>query len=160
MRGTSTSGRFLCLEERTRNEYFRNCHSDLDQCEILPTGSRYTNAGNFKAGTFLPFIQPAFIEELYPRLLSTEDEDGSGLPVILSKFNTEAKIATLEEDWEGKWFSIVARLFPNKLTFQGVGFSGWETDESQSVQVALALSRDDGLTPYALLLCTEAEPGC
>ena len=135
-------------------------HSDLGQCEILPTGSRYTSAGNFKAGTFLPFIQPAFIEELYPRLLSTEDEDGSGLPVILSKFNTEAKIATLEEDWEGKWFSIVARLFPNKLTFQGVGFSGWETDESQSVQVALALSRDDGLTPYALLLCTEAEPGC
>ncbi|EAQ88567.1 predicted protein [Chaetomium globosum CBS 148.51] len=61
--------------------------------------------------------------------------------------NAEAKIETLEEDWEGKWFSIVARLFPNKLTFQGVGFSGWETDESQSAQVALALPRDDGLTP-------------
>ncbi|EAQ88793.1 hypothetical protein CHGG_05412 [Chaetomium globosum CBS 148.51] len=29
----------------------------------------------------------------------------------------------------------------------GVRFSGWETDESQSAQVALALPRDDGLTP-------------
>lgn len=32
-------------------------------------------------------------------------------------FNAEARLTTLEEDWEGKWFTIVARLFPNKLTF-------------------------------------------
>jgi hypothetical protein len=122
-------------------------HSDLAQCDILPAGSRYTTAGNFKAGTFPPFIQPAFVHELYPRLLSTEDEESSGLPLILSMFNTDARTATLGKDWEGKWFSIVARLFPNKLTFQGVGFNGWETDETQSVQVALALPRDGGLTP-------------
>ncbi|KAI3571502.1 hypothetical protein IWW34DRAFT_897973 [Fusarium oxysporum f. sp. albedinis] len=67
-------------------------HSDLAQCEILPAGSRYTNAGNFKAGTFLPFIQPAFILDLYP-------------------------------------------------------LDGWETEETESVQVALALPRDGGLTP-------------
>jgi hypothetical protein len=59
-------------------------------------------------------------------------------------FNTDARTATLGEDWEGKGFSIVARLFPNNLTFQGVGFNGWETDETQSVQVALALPRDGG----------------
>lgn len=55
-------------------------------------------------------------------------------------FNAGARTATLEEDWEGKWFTIVARLCPNKLTFHGVS-------ESQSVQVALALPRDGGLTP-------------
>jgi hypothetical protein len=54
-------------------------HSDLAQCDILPAGSRYTTAGNFKAGTFLPFIQPASVHEFYPRLLSTEDEESSGL---------------------------------------------------------------------------------
>ncbi|KAH7204968.1 hypothetical protein BKA60DRAFT_656034 [Fusarium oxysporum] len=85
-------------------------HSDLAQCEILPAGSRYTNTGNFKAGTFLPFIQPAFILDLYPRLL-------------------------------------IARIFPNKLTFHGVSLDGWETEETESVQVALALPRDGGLTP-------------
>ena len=30
-------------------------YSDLAQYEILPAGSRYMNAGNFKARTFLPF---------------------------------------------------------------------------------------------------------
>lgn len=123
-------------------------HSDLAQCEILPAGSRYTNAGNFKAGTFLPFIQPAFILDLYPRLLSPEDDEISGLPLLLSMFNPGARTATLEEDWEGKWFTIVARLCPNKLTFHGVSLDGWETEETQSVQVALALPRDGGLTPY------------
>ena len=39
-------------------------HSDLGQCEVLPSGSRYTNAGNFKAGTFLPSNHPAFILDL------------------------------------------------------------------------------------------------
>ncbi|KAH7205075.1 hypothetical protein BKA60DRAFT_431811, partial [Fusarium oxysporum] len=107
-------------------------HSDLAQCEILPAGSRYTNTGNFKAGTFLPFIQPAFILDLYPRLLSPEDGEILGLPLLLSMFNAGARTATLEEDWEGKWFTIVARIFPNKLTFHGV---------------ALALPRDGGLTP-------------
>ena len=95
-------------------------HSDLAQCEILPAGSRYMNAGNFKAGTFLPFNQPAFILDLYPRLLSTEDEESSGLPLLLSMFNAGARTTTLEEDWEGKWFTIVARLCLNKLTFYGV----------------------------------------
>ncbi|KAH7146778.1 hypothetical protein B0J13DRAFT_552622 [Dactylonectria estremocensis] len=112
-------------------------HSDLAQCEILPAGSRYKNAGNFKAGTFLPFIQPAFILDLYPRLLSSEDGEISGLPLLLSMFNAG----------EGKWFTIVARVFPNKLTFYGVRLDGWETEDSQSVQVALALPRDGGLTP-------------
>ncbi|EWZ28529.1 hypothetical protein FOZG_17742 [Fusarium oxysporum Fo47] len=122
-------------------------HSDLAQCEILPAGSRYTNAGNFKAGTFLPFIQPAFILDLYPCLLSPEDGEISGLPLLLSMFNAGARTATLEEDWEGKWFTIVARIFPNKLTFHGVSLDGWETEETESVQVALALPRDGGLTP-------------
>jgi hypothetical protein len=76
-------------------------HSDLAQCEVLPVGSRYTTAGSFKAGTFLPFTQPAFIHELYPRLLSTRDEESLGLPLMLSMFNTDARVATLEEDWEG-----------------------------------------------------------
>ncbi|KAH7190417.1 hypothetical protein DER44DRAFT_816009 [Fusarium oxysporum] len=71
-------------------------HSDLAQCEILPAGSRYTNAGNFKAGTFLPFIQPAFILDLYPRLLIWMDG---------------------------------------------------RQKKTESVQVALALPRDGGLTP-------------
>jgi hypothetical protein len=108
----------------------------------------------------LPFIQPAFIHDLYPRLLSTEDDESSGLPLLLSMFNADAKTATLEEDWEGKWFSIVARVLPNKLGFQGVRLDGWETDDPQSVQVALALPRDGGLTPYVLALCTGAGPGC
>jgi hypothetical protein len=125
-------------------------HSDLAQCEILPVGSRYTTSGSFKAGTLLPFTQPAFIHDLYPRLLSTRDEESSGLPLLLSMFNADARTATLEEDWEGKWFTIVARLFPNKLTFKGVRLDGWETEETQSVQVALALPRDGGLTPYDL----------
>ncbi|KAK4119390.1 hypothetical protein N657DRAFT_666663 [Parathielavia appendiculata] len=94
-------------------------YSDLAQCEILPTGSRYTTSGSFKAGTFLPFIQPAFIHDLYPRLLSTRTRK--------------------EDDWEGKWFSIVARLLPNKLTFHGVRLDGWEGEETEVVQVALAL---------------------
>jgi hypothetical protein len=75
-------------------------HSDLFQCEILPTGSRYTNAGNFKAGTFLPFIQPALIHDVYPCLLSTREEESSGLPLILSMFNLEVRTETLEDDWE------------------------------------------------------------
>jgi hypothetical protein len=122
-------------------------HSDLAQCDILPTGSRYTNAGNFKAGTLLPFNQPSFVLDLYPRVFSTEDGEGSGLPLLLSMFNAGARIATLEEDWEGKWFTIVARLCPNKLTFRGVRLDGWDIEETQSVQVSLALPRDGGLTP-------------
>jgi hypothetical protein len=121
-------------------------HSDFAQCDILPTGSRYTNAANFKAGTFLPFTQPEFINELYPRLLSNDDEESSGLPLLVSMFNAAAKTATLEEDWEGKWFTITARLLPNKLTFVGVRLNGWEGEETDSVQVALALPRDGGLT--------------
>jgi hypothetical protein len=135
-------------------------HSDLAQCEVLPAGSRYTTAGGFKAGTFLPFFQHTFIHDLYPRLLSTRDDESFGLPLLLSIFNTEARTATLEEDWEGKWLSIVARLLPNKLTFQGVRLDGWETEDPQSAQVALALPRDGGLTPYVLSLCTGAGPGC
>jgi hypothetical protein len=135
-------------------------YSDLAQCEILPTGSRYTKAGNFKAGTFLPFIQPHFIHDLYPRLLSARDEESSGLPLVLSMFNAEAKRATLDEDWEGKWFSIVARLLPNKLTFHGVSLDGWERDETESVQVALALPRDGGLTPYVLSFPTPTDRPC
>jgi hypothetical protein len=50
-------------------------HSDLVQCKILPAGSRYTSTGNFKAGTFLPIIQPAFIHQIYPCLLSTQEEE-------------------------------------------------------------------------------------
>lgn len=123
-------------------------HSDLAQCEILPAGSRYMNSGNFKAGTFLPFNQPPFIHDLYPRLLSADDGESSGLPLVLSMFNPGARTATLEGDWEGKWFTIVARLIPNKLTFHGVRLDGWEAEETQSVQVALALPRDGGLTPY------------
>ncbi|KAL6406056.1 hypothetical protein AUP68_10617 [Ilyonectria robusta] len=119
-------------------------HSDLAQCEILPAGSRYTNAGNFKAGTFLPFIQPAFILDLYPHLLSPEDSEVSGLPLLLSMFNPGARTATLEGDWEGKWFTIVARLFPNKLTFHGV---------------ALALPRDGGLTPIVPRLLGDNDEG-
>jgi hypothetical protein len=126
-------------------------HSDLAQCEILPAGSRYTNAGNFKAGTFLPFNQPPFIHDLYPHLLSTKDDESSGLPLLLSMFNAGTRTTTLEEDWEGKWFTIVARLYPNKLTFRGVSFNGWDTGEGESVQVALALPRDGGLTPYVPL---------
>jgi hypothetical protein len=125
-------------------------HSDLAQCDILPPGSRYVKAGNFKAGTLLPFAQPASILDLYPHLLSTEDGERSGIPLLLTMFNAEARSTTLEEDWEGKWFTIVARLFPNKLTFHGVRLEGWETDETSSVQIALALPRDGGLTPCAL----------
>lgn len=40
----------------------------------------------------MPFIQPAFIHDLYPRLLSPLDEESSGLPLILSKFNPEARL--------------------------------------------------------------------
>lgn len=75
-------------------------------------------------------------------------------------FNTEARTATLEEDWGGKRFSIVARLFPNKLTFEGVRFNRWEKDETQSVQVVLALPRDGALTPYVLSFYIGAGPHC
>ncbi len=66
-------------------------------------------------------------------------------------FSAEATQTTLEEDWEGKWFTIVARLCPNKLAFHGVRLDGWETEDTQSVRVALALPRDGGLTPYVSL---------
>ncbi len=69
-------------------------------------------------------------------------------------FNSEAKAATLEKDWEGKWFTIIARLLPNKLTIRGVSLDGWETEETHSVQVSLALPRDGGLTLYVLSLPT------
>ena len=59
-------------------------HSDLAQCEILAKGSRYLNSGNFKAGSFLSFHQPSFLADLYPHLLSTEDGEDLGLPVLLS----------------------------------------------------------------------------
>ena len=88
-------------KDRSGTDLIVTYHSDLAQCEILPAGSRYTNAGNFKSGTFLSFNQPAFILDLYPRLLSTEDEESSGLPLLLSMFNAEARTATLQEDWEG-----------------------------------------------------------
>lgn len=88
-----------------------------DQTDYLgPKLNNYTNAGNFKAGTFLLITQPSFIQDLYPGLLSTDDQESSRLPLILSMFNTEARIAQLEEDWRGKRFSIAARLFPNELT--------------------------------------------
>ncbi|KAM0322094.1 hypothetical protein ACHAQA_009723 [Verticillium albo-atrum] len=122
-------------------------HSDFAQCQILPPGSRYTNSGNFKAGTFLPFNQPSFLLDLYPRLLSTEEEETSGIPLLLTTFNAEARTATLEDDWEGKWFTIAARVCPNKLTFHGMAVDGWETDDPPSVQYSLALPRDGGLTP-------------
>jgi hypothetical protein len=51
------------------------------------------------------------------------------------------------ESYVGKWFTITARLLPNKLTFVGVRLDGWEGEETESVQVALALPRDGGLTP-------------
>ncbi|KAK4118193.1 hypothetical protein N657DRAFT_651534 [Parathielavia appendiculata] len=76
-------------------------YSDLAQCEILPTGSRYTTSGSFKAGTFLPFIQPAFIHDIYPRLLSTRDEESSGIPIYSPCSTPKARRGTLEEDWEG-----------------------------------------------------------
>jgi hypothetical protein len=44
--------------------------------------------------------------------------------LILSVFNTETRMATLKEDWDGKWFSIAAQLFPNELISQAGGFSG------------------------------------
>jgi hypothetical protein len=119
--------------------------SDLAQCEILQPGSRYINSGNF-----LLFNQPPFILDLYPNLLSNDDEENSGLPILLSMFNTEAKETTLEKDWEGKWFLIVARLCPNKLTFQDIRLEDWKTEDTQSVQVSLALPRDGGLTPYVV----------
>jgi len=83
-------------------------HSDLAQCEIIPPGLRYTNTGNFKAGTFLSFNQPNFILNLYPGLLSTKDGKSSGIPLLILIFNAGVRTATLEDDWEGKWFTIVA----------------------------------------------------
>ncbi|KAK8859547.1 hypothetical protein PGQ11_010281 [Apiospora arundinis] len=73
-------------------------HSDLAQCEILPAGSRYTNAGNLTAGTFLAFNPPPFIDDLYPQLLSIDDDERPGLPLLLSNFNADVQTATLEED--------------------------------------------------------------
>jgi hypothetical protein len=86
------------------------------------------------------------------------EDKNSGLPLLISMFNAKATTATLQEDWEGKWFSIVARLLPNKLTFRGVKLDGWEGEETGSVNVALALPRDGGLTPYVLSICTRAGP--
>jgi hypothetical protein len=88
--------------------------------------------------------------EAMPAPLSTEDGENSGIPLLLSMFNTGVRMATIEDDWEGKWFTITARVCPNKLTFHGVRLDGLETDEIQSVQVSLALPRDGGLTPYTL----------
>jgi len=105
-------------------------HSDLAQCEILPPGSRYTNAGNFKARTFLPFNQPDFILNLYPRLLSTKDGESSSIPLLLLMFNAKVRTATIEDGWEGKWFTIVAWVCLNKLTFLGVCLDRWETDDT------------------------------
>ncbi len=70
-------------------------HSDLAQCEILAPGSRYINSGNFKAGSFLLFHQPPFIQDLYPDLLSTEDGENSGLPILLSMFSIDAKTSNI-----------------------------------------------------------------
>ncbi|KAK8106681.1 hypothetical protein PG999_010040 [Apiospora kogelbergensis] len=125
-------------------------HSDIAQCEILPTGSRYTNAGNFKAGTFLSFNPPPFIDDLYPQLFSIDDDERPGLPLLLSTFNADVRTATLEEDWEGRWFTITARVCPNQLSFQGVSLDGWDLEDGagpKTVRVALALPRDGGLLP-------------
>lgn len=73
-------------------------HSDMAQCKIIPPGSRYTNAGNFKAGTFLPFNQPDFVLKLYPGLISAEDRESSGIPLLLSMFHSRVRTVTLEDD--------------------------------------------------------------
>jgi hypothetical protein len=135
-------------------------HSDLAQCQILPTGARYTSAGNFNAGTLVQFVRPTFIDDLYPGLLSAREEESIGLPVLLSMFNPDVRSETLEKDWEGKWFTIIARLFPNQLTFDGVSLDGWETEETGSVQVSLAMPRDGGLIPYVLSLRNHAAHQC
>ena len=125
-------------------------HSDMAQCEILPTGSRYTNAGNFKGGTFLSFNSPSFIDHLYPQLFSTEDDERSGLPLLLSTFNGDVRTSTLEEDWEGKWFAVTARICPNKLAFDGVDLVSCDLDNdgpAHTIRISLALPRDGGLVP-------------
>ncbi|KAH8755390.1 hypothetical protein F5883DRAFT_430760, partial [Diaporthe sp. PMI_573] len=121
-------------------------YSNLGQCKILPSSTCYTNAGNFKAGAFLTFNPSIFVSEFYPHLLSTDGEEKASLLLLLSMFSAGARPATLEEDWEGKWFTMISRICPNKLTFQGVRLDCWQ-DNSHAVQVALALPRDGALTP-------------
>ena len=126
-----------------------NYCSDLVACDVLPSGRRYTHNGNLKAGTFLVFNAPAYILEEYPDILSSEAGEEDGIQLLLSTFSMEARLDTLEMDWEGKWFAITARVCPNRLTFESVDQDGWEEDGDmpEPVQYALALPRDDGLEP-------------
>lgn len=125
-------------------------HTDLVACEIVPSGRRYTYNGNFKAGTFLTFNGPTAITDSYPNLLSSEDGEADGVPLILSTFTTDVKADTLQDEWEGEWFVITAGVCPNLLTFEGVEEDGWEedSDKPKAVRYAVALPRDDGIVPY------------
>ncbi|KAH8743482.1 hypothetical protein F5883DRAFT_722633 [Diaporthe sp. PMI_573] len=118
-------------------------------CEILPAGRRFTHNGNLKAGTFLVFNGPSHILEEYPDNLSSESDEEDGIPLLLSTFSMEARLDTLEVDWEGNWFGITARVCPNRLTFENVDQDGWEPSSGvpEPVQYALAMPRDDGLEP-------------
>lgn len=62
-------------------------HSDLAQCEILTTGSRYTTAGNFQ-GRDLPAVHPT---RLHPRPLSapTQSSRGRKLGPRIHPFNVQ-----------------------------------------------------------------------
>ena len=129
------------------SDFIITYHSDLVNCAIVAQGNRYTNGGSFRAGTLLAFNPPPSLLEHYPGLLSTIEDEAAGLPLILSMFNLEAKYTTLAEDWEGKWYTIVARVCPNKLSFGSISLDGWEKDQNQAIDVGLALPRDGGLTP-------------
>ncbi|KAK8121489.1 hypothetical protein PG999_005609 [Apiospora kogelbergensis] len=83
-------------------------------------------------------------------LAQSSTTSAPGLPLLLSTFNANVRTATLEEDWEGKWFTITARVCPNQLSFQGVSLDGWDLEAGagpKTVRVSLALPRDGGLLP-------------
>ena len=61
--------------------------------------------------------------------------------------NNQARSATLAEDWEGRWFTIIARVVPNRLRFEGVvALQGH--DKLQDIYTGLILLRDGALIPY------------
>ncbi|KAK3316462.1 hypothetical protein B0H66DRAFT_561366 [Apodospora peruviana] len=64
-------GTTYCTRTRSFGSLPLRYHSDLAQCEILPPGSRYTNAWNFRVEIFVPFSQPdlflIFINTLVPK---------------------------------------------------------------------------------------------
>ncbi|KAK8093146.1 uncharacterized protein PG998_014547 [Apiospora kogelbergensis] len=120
-------------------------HSDLAQCEILPAGSRYTSAGNLKAGTFLAFNPPPLSTICTHNCLASTTTSAPACRSCSRASTPMCGRRRWRNTGRGRWFTITARVCPNQLSFQSVSLDGWDLEDGagpKTVRVALALPRD------------------